>query len=280
MKIAIYRDLRSTTSQIVEPQLISRLTAERIDVVSLTGFEGPTATSLLDAMTDDDIIISLGGDGTFLHTSALIAHRQIPVLGVNCGRLGFMADVTADKLDALVGELISRRYSVEQRTVVEAEVSSGKQLPQSFALNEIAVLKQDLSSMISISVDVNGERLNTYNSDGLLIATPTGSTAYNLSVGGPLMCPEAKCLVISPVASHSLTARPIVIPDHWQMQLSVASRSGSYMLSVDGQAVTLPCDTSLTIRKARFTRPVVRLNSQNFFNTLRAKLFWGADRRQ
>lgn len=280
MKIAINRDLRSQLSQSVEPQLISLLTASRIDVVRLTGFDGPTATALLDAMTDDDIVISLGGDGTFLRTAALIAHRQIPVLGINCGRLGFMADTTTDELQSVVQRLAERKYQVEKRTVISVSESTGKRPPQQYALNEIAVLKQDLSAMISIQVKVNGEHLNTYNADGLIVATPTGSTAYNLSVGGPLLHPEVQSLVLSPVASHSLTARPIVIPDNRELNMSVASRSDSFMLSVDGQSVILPCDTQISIRKADFTRPVVRFHDHTFFGTLSQKLLWGADKRE
>ncbi len=279
MKIGIFSDLRSEASRKTEPQVISRLVAERIDMVRLTGFEGPTAEAILNAMTDDDMIISLGGDGTFLRASSLIANRQIPLLGINCGRLGFMADVEITEFDAILADILSRRYNIEQRSVLQL-TTSDNQNETYYALNEIAVLKQDLSSMISITAIINGEILNTYNADGLLLSTPTGSTAYNLSVGGPLMSPQAQCFVIAPIASHSLTARPIVIPDNWETQLTIKSRSSSYMLSVDGNASTRSCDTTLTIRKAAFARAVVRLRNHTFFSTLKAKMFWGADKRE
>ncbi|MBQ9439996.1 MAG: NAD(+)/NADH kinase [Paludibacteraceae bacterium] len=279
MKIAINRDLRSQLSQNVEPQLISLLTASRMDVVRLTGFDGPTATALLDAMTDDDIVISLGGDGTFLRTAAMIAHRQIPILGINCGRLGFMADTTTDELQNVINKLATRQYNIERRTVVCVKPSAEHTLPQQFALNEIAVLKQDLSAMIGIDVKIGKEHLNTYYADGLIVATPTGSTAYNLSVGGPLLHPEVHSLVVSPVASHSLTARPIVIPDDCEISISVGSRSNSFMLSVDGQSTILPCSTTLTIHKAHYCQPVVRFAEHSFFSTLNQKLLWGEDKR-
>ena len=228
-----------------------------------------------------DIAISLGGDGTLLATANRIGNRQIPILGINLGRLGFLTDVQAHELDNLDDIILNHKYRIENRMVLRAEINSSHPDHHSplidFSLNEIAVLKQDLSSMISINVALNGEPLHTYQADGLLVATPTGSTAYSLSVGGPIMMPENHNLIIAPVASHSLNVRPLIIPDDWRIDLKVASRSHSFLASIDGRSISMPDTTTISISKADYTVRIIRLEGHSFLNTLKTKLMWGAD---
>ncbi len=247
-----------------------------------------------------DIAISLGGDGTLLATANRIGNRQIPILGINLGRLGFLTDVQAHELDNLDDIILNHKYKIEDRMVLRAEIihkvqssdlsdditSPTKKTLNSqlstlnyieFSLNEIAVLKQDLSSMISIDVTLNGEHLHTYQADGLLVSTPTGSTAYSLSVGGPIMMPENHNLIIAPVASHSLNVRPLIIPDDWRIDLKIASRSHSYLASIDGRSLTMPDTATISISKADYTIRIIRLEGHSFLNTLKTKLMWGAD---
>lgn len=228
-----------------------------------------------------DIAISLGGDGTLLTTANRIGNRQIPILGINLGRLGFLTDVQAHELDNLDDIIFNKKYKVDDRMVLRAEINSSLLTPNSslveYSLNEIAVLKQDLSSMISIDVSLNNEPLHTYQADGLLVSTPTGSTAYSLSVGGPIMMPENHNLIIAPVASHSLNVRPLIIPDNWKIDLKVSSRSHSYLASIDGRSITMPDTATISISKADYTVRIIRLEGHSFLNTLKTKLMWGAD---
>ena len=228
-----------------------------------------------------DIAISLGGDGTLLTTANRIGNRQIPILGINLGRLGFLTDVQAHELDNLDDIIFNKKYKVDDRMVLCAEIKSSLLTPNSslveYSLNEIAVLKQDLSSMISIDVSLNDEPLHTYQADGLLVSTPTGSTAYSLSVGGPIMMPENHNLIIAPVASHSLNVRPLIIPDNWKIDLKVSSRSHSYLASIDGRSITMPDTATISISKADYTVRIIRLEGHSFLNTLKTKLMWGAD---
>lgn len=228
-----------------------------------------------------DIAISLGGDGTLLATANRIGNRQIPILGINLGRLGFLTDVQAHELDNLDDIIFNKKYKVDDRMMLRAEINSSLLSPNSslveYSLNEIAVLKQDLSSMISIDVTLNDEPLHTYQADGLLVATPTGSTAYSLSVGGPIMMPENHNLIIAPVASHSLNVRPLIIPDNWKIDLKISSRSHSYLASIDGRSHTMPDTATISISKADYTVRIIRLEGHSFLNTLKTKLMWGAD---
>ena len=225
-----------------------------------------------------DIAISLGGDGTLLATANRIGSQQIPILGINLGRLGFLTDVQAHELDNLDDIIFNKKYKVDDRMVLRAEITNNNLTPLTeYSLNEIAVLKQDLSSMISIDVTLNDEPLHTYQADGLLVSTPTGSTAYSLSVGGPIMMPENHNLIIAPVASHSLNVRPLIIPDNWKINLAIHSRSHSYLASIDGRSITMPDTASISISKADYTVRIIRLEGHSFLNTLKTKLMWGAD---
>ncbi len=222
-----------------------------------------------------DFALSIGGDGTFLYTASQVGDRNIPILGINYGHLGFLADVHAQDVDSICNQLLNNQYSIEQRSLLQVtpSVAGAVQIP--FALNEVAVMKQELSSMITIEATLNGQFLNTYKADGLVISTPTGSTAYNLSVGGPLMMPQTKSLIMSPIATHSLNVRPLVFPCDWEVDLTIKSRSHNYLISVDGRSLTLSESVSLHIAKAPYTIKVVHIDGHSFIHSLKEKMNWG-----
>ena len=222
-----------------------------------------------------DFALSVGGDGTFLTSAAALGNSNIPILGINCGRLGFLADVQTKNVDVIMDQLIKGHYTIEQRTLLHVEPSRSELIMAPNALNEIAVMKYGLSSMISIEARINGELLHQYEADGLLLSTPTGSTAYNLSIGGPLMVPQARGIIISPIATHSLNVRPLVIPDDWIIDLNVKSRTGSYLISVDGRSQVMSQDITLQISKASYTIKLVQIGENSFIQSLKDKLSWG-----
>lgn len=227
-----------------------------------------------------DMAISMGGDGTFLKTASRVGHRGIPILGINTGRLGFLADVSPESIGHAFEEIFAGQYQVEERATLHVHVEGQKLKGYPFALNEIALLKRDSSSMISIRTSIAGNYLTTYQADGLVVATPTGSTAYSLSVGGPIMVPRAGTTAITPVAPHSLNVRPIVVRDDWEITLEVSSRSHNFLIAIDGRSETCREGTIVTIRRAPFTTRVVKSNDHHFFDTLREKMMWGADSRE
>ena len=226
-----------------------------------------------------DMIISIGGDGTFLKAASRVGSRNIPILGINTGRLGFLADVSPEEMEDTFNDIYNGNYRIEDRSVLQVSCKEQELKGYPFGLNEIAVLKRDSSSMISIHTAINGAYLTTYQADGLVIATPTGSTAYSLSIGGPVIVPHSNTIAITPVAPHSLNVRPIVINDDWEITLDIESRSHNFLIAIDGRSETCREGSRLTIRKADYKINVVKRNSHIFFNTLRNKMMWGADGR-
>jgi len=226
-----------------------------------------------------DLALSIGGDGTFLNTAARIGRKQIPILGINTGRLGFLADVSTEDIVPALDAILAKRYRVEERSLLFVETSDGTTFDYPYALNEVSVLKQDSSSMMSINASVNGEMVHTYQADGLIVSTPTGSTAYSMSVGGPLVVPQAQNIILSPVASHSLNVRPLIIPDSWIIELEVHSRSQNYLVALDGRSMILEHKTKLHISKADYTVKIIKQMDHTFFDTLKNKLMWGVDKR-
>ena len=229
------------------------------------------------AHTEDsiDFALSVGGDGTFLTTASLVGHLDIPILGINCGHLGYLAEVHTDNIDAVLDQLITNNYTIEQRRMLEVTCQQGGKIVSPYALNEVAILKSGLSSMITIDVSLNGEFLHKYKADGLLVATPTGSTAYNLSVGGPLLEPHVNAIILTPVATHSLNIRPLVVLDDSKIDVKISSRNGNYLLSVDGRSQVLNQDIQLHIERSQRTIKLVRINGQTFMQSLKEKLYWG-----
>lgn len=227
-----------------------------------------------------DYVISMGGDGTFLEAANKVGNREIPILGVNMGRLGFLADVLPSEIETTLDHVLRGDHIIEDHTVIKLETNGETVECNPFALNDIAVLKRDSASMISIRAYVNGDFLVNYQADGLIIATPTGSTAYSLSNGGPIIVPQSGSLCITPVAPHSLNIRPIVINDTSVIELEVCSRSHNFLVAVDGRSMKMAEETRLTICKAPYTIKLIKLKSQRYFSTLHEKLMWGADTRQ
>lgn len=257
----------------IEQNFYNSLQKELKKSISIAGvFEGVNF--------DVDYVISLGGDGTFLKAASKVGPKQIPIIGVNMGRLGFLANVAPEEIKDVLNNVFEGRYEIEERAVIQLE-ADGKVLENCpFALNDIAILKRDNAAMISIKASVNGEFLVTYLADGLVISTPTGSTAYSLSVGGPIIVPQSGILSMTPVAPHSLNIRPIVISDEAEIKLEVQSRSHNFLAAVDGRSEKLSEGVTLTIKKAPHKVRIVKVYGQRFFSTLREKLMWGADTRQ
>ncbi|MCF8359942.1 MAG: NAD kinase [Prolixibacteraceae bacterium] len=233
----------------------------------------------LDSCPNIDLLLSVGGDGTFLSAVPFALNMSIPVAGVNCGRLGFLADITPENLEEAIQLFMQDDYTLEQRSLLELVAPTTLFPDFNFAMNELTVHKLDNSSMIKITTQINGEFLANFWADGLIVATPTGSTAYSLSVGGPIITPEVEGLIITPIASHNLTVRPVIVPDDVEIELSVEGRGNNYLVSIDHRSVPLDFATTLKIRKAKVTVPVVKFPNHSFYSTLRNKLMWGADRR-
>ncbi len=225
-----------------------------------------------------DFLFSLGGDGTFLETVKLVRDSGIPVLGVNIGRLGFLSYISQENMEESLESVFSGKYDIEERMLLQVEVPGVDLNDLAVALNEVRIYKSS-GSLITIHVKVNDEFLSAYWADGLLLSTPTGSTAYNLSVGGPIVVPESNTFVLSPIAPHNLTVRPLVLPDSAVLQLSVDTRDTQYQLAIDSRTIDLDVESVVTIRKADYALKMIRIENISFYSTLRNKLMWGADRR-
>lgn len=228
---------------------------------------------------DADMVLSIGGDGTFLRAASRVGEKEIPILGINTGRLGFLADVSPDQMEEAFNEIYAGKFLAEPRRVLHLKTDGYILKGYPYGLNEIAILKKDSSSMITIHTYINNEPLCSYQADGLIIATPTGSTGYSLSVGGPVLVPQSGTFCLTAVAPHSLNARPIVIRDDWEITLDVESRSHNFLISVDGRSETCREGIRLTIRRADYFVRIVKRCHHSFFNTLREKMMWGADAR-
>lgn len=226
-----------------------------------------------------DIVISMGGDGTFLNVASRVGSKQIPILGVNTGRLGFLSCITAEDIEPMIAEIYDADYLVADHSVLQVTCDEVQLTGYPFALNEVSILKHDSSSMISINTCINNEYLTTYQADGLLVSTPTGSTAYSLSVGGPVIYPQSANILLTPVAPHSLNMRPLVLNDNVEVEMRVESRSHSFLISIDGRSQSCREGVHIKVRKAPFAVKVISRKGQSFFSTIRHKMMWGADNR-
>ena len=226
-----------------------------------------------------DFAISMGGDGTFLRTASMVGRKEIPILGFNTGRLGFLADVNAVDIEHTIAAFYQDDYSVETRAVIQVETSGEALQGYPCALNDVAILKRDSASMITIHAAINGEPLAVYQADGLIMSTPTGSTAYSLSVGGPIIVPGTHVFSLTAVAPHSLNVRPIVFSEDSVVELTVETRSHNFLVALDGRSEKLPDSTRLTLRKAPYRVQVIKRSGTRYFRTLREKMMWGADQR-
>ncbi len=227
-----------------------------------------------------DVAISMGGDGTFLEAASRVRDKGIPILGINMGRLGFLADVPAEEIDFAIEDIVNRQCVTERHSLIQVKYNDGEPKVYPYALNEVAVLKRDNSSMISISVDINHQHLTTYQADGLILSTPTGSTGYALSVGGPIVITQCGVFGLTPVAPHSLTVRPVILPDTVEVHLRVRSRSGHFLVAIDGRSEACDQDMELTLSRAPYDILVLKRAGSSQFSTLRNKLMWGSDARE
>lgn len=228
-----------------------------------------------------DMLISIGGDGTILRAAALVGDSGIPILGVNAGRLGFLASVQKENIADFLQLVLEKKYTISKRSMLSLRcIPENKAIKAiNFAMNEISVSRKDTTSMITIDTYLNDEFLNSYWADGLIIATPTGSTGYSMSCGGPILTPDVKSLVITPIAPHNLTARPLVIPDKTEIRLTVSGREENYLVSLDSRITSIKNESTLIIKKTPFKINMVEINGETFLKTLRNKLLWGEDKR-
>lgn len=228
-----------------------------------------------------DLLVSIGGDGTILRAITYVKDFDIPIIGINTGRLGFLATIQDDEIKNALQRIFNDDYNISERTLLKIETSPEnddlKEL--NFALNEIAVSRKNTTSMITVNTELDGEYLTSYWADGLIISTPTGSTGYSLSCGGPVITPGANSLVLTPIAPHNLNARPLVIPDKTEITLKVSGREDNFLVSLDSRIATLENDTEITITIADFKIKMIELKKESFLKTLRKKLLWGEDKR-
>ncbi len=231
-----------------------------------------------DLPDNTEMIFSIGGDGTFLDTVSLVREKGIPIVGINSGRLGFLATISQEKLLGSLDIIFRKKFSIEERTLLKMDFPGAKKEDFNYSLNEVSIEKVG-STMITIHAYINGEFLNSYWADGLIISTPTGSTAYSLSVGGPIVIPGSDDIIISPISPHNLTVRPLVIPDKDELTLRVEGRDGKYIASVDSRSVILPNNTEVRVKRAEFKIKILKLKGDSYYSTLRDKLMWGADKR-
>ncbi len=291
MRIAIYgRDFNDTVLPYVQ-EVFNHLASHQVQPVLYSKFKTslhgkidlPKNTTIFHNHTElkerADVIISLGGDGTLLDTLSLIRNSGIPVIGINFGRLGFLASINKNEIESALKAVINGEYSLDSRSLLVLESDNGLFGEENFALNDITIHRRDNSAMMIIHAKMNDEYINSYWADGLIIATPTGSTAYSLSCGGPIIYPDSRNFVVTPIAPHNLNVRPVVLPDDRKLSFEVEARESKFLVSCDSRTVTVERSVKISIKKADFCLNLIRLNNETYLNTLRNKLLWGIDTR-
>jgi NAD+ kinase len=291
MKVAIYSRVIENDQQHGVQNLLDELSRQQIAPVIYnsffeqieSAFHFPATVSVFkdaeDLDASVDFMISLGGDGTLLDTVSLVRDKNIPVLGINFGRLGFLASIGKEELSSVVTSLVNRTFVIDKRSLIHLDANKPLFGLVPYGLNEFAIHKTDTSPMIKIHTYLNGEFLNTYWADGLIVSTPTGSTGYSLSCGGPVVFPESASFVINPVAPHNLNVRPIVVPDDNIISFEIEGRADNFICALDSRREIVDKNVQLAVRREQFTISLVRLNESNFLQTLRKKLSWGLDAR-
>lgn len=293
MKVAIYGQYYQNSTEPIIRDIFVFFNENNVEMVIEEAFlkllydkqivkkEYKTFQSHTELDASFDIMISIGGDGTILRAATLVRDSGIPILGINAGRLGFLAMVQKDEIAEFLQLIIEKKYTISERSLIS--LSGTPVIPEisdlNFAMNEISVSRKDTTSMITIETYLNDEFLNSYWADGLIISTPTGSTGYSLSCGGPILTPNVSSLVITPIAPHNLNARPLVIPDDTVIQLKITGREEQYLVSLDSRIATVKNESVLTIRKTPFKIKMVEIHEETFLKTLRNKLLWGEDKR-
>lgn len=293
MKVAIYGKYYQNSTEPIIRDIFLFFISNNVEMVIEANFltvlyekeiiqnDYNTFTSHQELDSSFDMLISIGGDGTILRAAALVRDSGVPILGINAGRLGFLATVQKENISEFMQFIIDKKYTLSKRTLLSLTTTPGNEEIQEidFALNEISVSRKDTTSMITIETYLNNEFLNSYWADGLIIATPTGSTGYSMSCGGPILTPDVSSFVVTPIAPHNLNARPLVIPDETEIRLKVSGREEHYLVSLDSRITSVKNDTILTIKKTPFQINMVEIPNETFLKTLRTKLFWGEDRR-
>ena len=292
MKVGIFGQALSDKTKIYARKLLDSLSKHKVEVVveenfykilkefNVTSEKIDTFSSELNTDHGIDLMFTLGGDGTILRVLSIIKDTEIPLVGINTGRLGFMATISKEHIAEKVEAIVKGNYKIKERRLLELETSAKvESMPYNFALNEIAINRKETTSMVTVDAHLNGEYLNSYWGDGLIIATPTGSTGYSLSCGGPIVMPGSNNLVLTPIAPHNLYARPFVIPDDMEIELHIKGRADNYLVSLDSRIVTVPHGIMLRIKKSKFVVKMVRFEEMRFLKTLRKKMLWGEDYR-
>jgi NAD+ kinase len=293
MKIAIFGQYYQNDTRPIIKDIFVYLNHNHVELVIEEAFlkilyteeilkkEYKTFSSFKDLDASFDLLISIGGDGTILRAITYVRNSGIPILGINAGRLGFLAKVQKENIELFLQSILNKNYTFSKRTLLSLD--SSPKNPEikdlNFALNEISVSRKDTTSMITVETYLNGEYLTSYWADGLIISTPTGSTGYSLSCGGPVLTPDVKSLVITPIAPHNLNARPLVIPDKTEIILKVSGREPQFLVSLDSRIATMNNETVLTIKKTQFKINMIEILDETFLKTLRNKLLWGVDKR-
>lgn len=290
MKVALYGQAHKTDSLQHIVNLIGLLTEKSFDVSVVKSIyklikndlskEYKTFSKTESIEKDTDFMISVGGDGTMLRAAGIIQGTNIPVIGINTGRMGFLANVHKEEMIEALDLLKEGKFTLDKRSLLQIKINTeGVTKNLGYALNEITVSRKNLTSMITIHTYLNGAFLNTYWADGLIVSTPTGSTGYSLSCNGPIIMPDSEALVITPIAPHNLSIRPLIIRDDAKIQLEVSSRETEFLLSMDSKVESLPIETKICLEKSDFHLVMIQLESHSFLKTLREKLLWGKDTR-
>lgn len=293
MKVAIYGQYYQNSTEPIIKDIFVFFNKNNVEMIIESNFletlyekkivqkEYKTFSSHTELDKSFDVLISIGGDGTILRAATLVRDSEVPILGINAGRLGFLATVQKENIAAFMQFVIDKKYTVSKRSLISLTCSPENESIKdiNFAMNEISVSRKDSASMITIETYLNNEFLNSYWADGLIVSTPTGSTGYSLSCGGPILTPDVKSLVITPIAPHNLNARPLVVPDETEIRLKVSGREDQYLISLDSRILSVKNETILTIKKTPFQIHMVEIPQETFIKTLRNKLFWGEDRR-
>lgn len=292
MKVAIYGQFFKTDDIIYIKELFNILTKNNINFLIEQSYFNTiqknidtkniaTFSTYNDLKNSFDFMITMGGDGTILRAVTLVRDSNIPIIGINTGRLGFLATVQKEEIESAITAILKNDFEVKERTLLSVSTSSNKKdmLPLNFALNEVSVSRKNTASMITIETYLDNEYLNSYWADGLIISTPTGSTGYSLSCGGPIITPQSKSFALTPIAPHNLNARPLVIPEETKIKFTVKGRENEFLLSLDSRVTTINSNTEIFVKKAPFNLKMIQINMQTFIKTLREKLLWGKDLR-
>ena len=232
-----------------------------------------------DLQSGIDLSLSIGGDGTFIENVKFIRDSQVPILGINTGRLGFLSNTSKNNIDESIELIKDKKYTHQKRSLIRVDTTNNIFGEENFAINEITLQKKDTSSMITVHASLGEKYLNSYWADGVIVSTPSGSTAYNLSCGGPIITPGCQVHILTPIAPHNLNVRPIVVPDHMNIKLKIEGRNRSYLISLDGKSHSIKQDDEVIIQKADYMINVIKFNDNTFLDTIRNKMNWGEDKR-